>query len=71
MSTWDSALAPVKFPDVNPAVIPPTASFSMTAGDFLEVYTKEGKDMVKQLFHITTQYPNTTTPLLQHHGIVS
>jgi carnosine N-methyltransferase len=31
-----------KFPDVNPADLPPNSNFSMAAGDFLEIYTDPG-----------------------------
>jgi len=33
-------IRPVLFPDINPSNLPPNAKFSMTAGDFLEVYEK-------------------------------
>ncbi|XP_069481931.1 carnosine N-methyltransferase [Ambystoma mexicanum] len=33
-------IRPVYFPDVNPHSLPPTANFSMTAGDFQEIYTE-------------------------------
>nr|CAD7402654.1 unnamed protein product [Timema cristinae] len=43
----------VKFPDINPSVLPPNAQFSMTAGDFLEVYVEENEwDCVSTCFFI-------------------
>lgn len=33
----------VVIPDVDPTDVPPDLNFSMAAGDFLEVYTEEGK----------------------------
>lgn len=33
----------VTFPDINPHSLPPDSDFSMTAGDFLEVYTDPGE----------------------------
>nr|XP_039258584.1 carnosine N-methyltransferase-like [Styela clava] len=41
VSTWDSVLASVRFPDVNPALLPPSSRFSMAAGDFLDCYKKQ------------------------------
>lgn len=35
----------VKFPDVNPSSLPEDSSFSMIAGDFLDVYTSPGKNL--------------------------
>jgi len=35
---YDAMLRPIKIPDVLPSDIPPTANFSLVAGDFEEVY---------------------------------
>ena len=40
---------PIKFPDVNPSLLPSSANFSMVAGDFLEVYSEEGNVRVSLL----------------------
>ncbi len=38
-------IRPVQFPDINPCDLPSNSKFSMTAGDFLEVYgTPENKE---------------------------
>lgn len=36
----EDQLRAVQFPDVNTATLPPNARFSMSAGDFLQVYTE-------------------------------
>lgn len=41
VASWHNVLAPVKFPDVNPAILPPNSQFSMAAGDFLDCYKEE------------------------------
>lgn len=49
--------ASCKFPDVNPADLPPNANFSMAAGDFLEIYTEpETFDCVATVFFIDTAH---------------
>ncbi|XP_072521222.1 carnosine N-methyltransferase [Salminus brasiliensis] len=48
---------PVSFPDVNPQSLPPDSNFSMTAGDFLEVYTDPDTwDCVATCFFIDTAH---------------
>jgi carnosine N-methyltransferase len=43
----------VSFPDINPTDLPPSAQFSMAAGDFLEVYTEKDEwDCVSTCFFI-------------------
>ncbi|PNF14289.1 Carnosine N-methyltransferase [Cryptotermes secundus] len=43
----------VSFPDINPADLPPSAQFSMAAGDFLEVYTEKDEwDCISTCFFI-------------------
>lgn len=39
----EQQLAPIKIPDVLPSSLPPTADFSMVAGDFIEVYGDNDK----------------------------
>lgn len=54
---WQDAMKPVKFPDVNPASLPYQDRFSMTAGDFLEVYQAEGSwDCIATCFFIDTAH---------------
>jgi len=38
--TNDDQLHAVQFPDVNTASLPPNSRFSMSAGDFLQVYNE-------------------------------
>ncbi|XP_066510369.1 carnosine N-methyltransferase-like isoform X2 [Hoplias malabaricus] len=48
---------PISFPDVNPQSLPPDSNFSMTAGDFLEVYTDSDTwDCVATCFFIDTAH---------------
>ncbi|XP_072019814.1 carnosine N-methyltransferase-like [Amphiura filiformis] len=50
-------IRPVRFPDVNPALLPSSASFSMVAGDFLEIYSeKERWDCVATSYFIDTAH---------------
>eukprot|EP00730_Choanoeca_flexa_P017363 TRINITY_DN8351_c0_g1_i2.p1 TRINITY_DN8351_c0_g1~~TRINITY_DN8351_c0_g1_i2.p1 ORF type:complete len:368 (+),score=63.26 TRINITY_DN8351_c0_g1_i2:1026-2129(+) len=45
----------VQIPDVDPSHIPPTAQFSMSAGDFLQAYTDEAAfDVVASVFFLDT-----------------
>ncbi|KAI4877090.1 hypothetical protein NFI96_031417 [Prochilodus magdalenae] len=47
----------VSFPDVNPQSLPPNSNFSMTAGDFLEVYTDPDTwDCIATCFFIDTAH---------------
>ncbi|CAG2185445.1 CARNMT1 [Mytilus edulis] len=49
--------ASCKFPDVNPAELPPNSNFSMAAGDFLEIYTDPDTfDCVATVFFIDTAH---------------
>ncbi|CAO3684727.1 unnamed protein product [Umbelopsis ramanniana] len=55
----EQQLAPIKIPDVLPSSLPPTADFSMVAGDFIEVYgdndkSEEQWDVVATCFFIDT-----------------
>ncbi|XP_067653947.1 carnosine N-methyltransferase-like isoform X1 [Haliotis asinina] len=48
---------PITFPDIETTSIPPTVSFSMAAGDFLEVYTEpDSWDCVASVFFIDTAH---------------
>ena len=50
-------MAPIAFPDVDPSQIPNDVSFSMTAGDFLEVYTMPSVwDCVAMVFFLDTAH---------------
>ncbi|XP_053322733.1 carnosine N-methyltransferase [Spea bombifrons] len=50
-------IRPVYFPDVNPHHLPPDANFSMTAGDFQEIYTEASSwDCVATCFFIDTAH---------------
>ncbi|KAF5890125.1 carnosine N-methyltransferase-like [Clarias magur] len=65
----------VTFPDVNPNDLPPECDFSMTAGDFLEVYTDPDMwDCVATCFFIDTahnviEYIETIWNILKPGGI--
>ena len=39
-------LSPIKIPDVNPSELPQYGLFSMSAGDFLQVYKEKGSQVV-------------------------
>ncbi|KAI8060967.1 N2227-like protein-domain-containing protein [Gongronella butleri] len=60
IQTTESQLRPVRIPDVVPGNLPPTADFSMVAGDFLEVYsTPEHQgawDVIVTCFFIDTAH---------------
>ncbi|XP_060762739.1 carnosine N-methyltransferase [Neoarius graeffei] len=65
----------VTFPDVNPHSLPPDSDFSMTAGDFLEVYTDPNMwDCVATCFFIDTahnviEYIETIWNILRPGGV--
>ncbi|MCJ8746711.1 hypothetical protein PDJAM_G00144830 [Pangasius djambal] len=65
----------VTFPDVNPHSLPPDSDFSMTAGDFLEVYTDPNTwDCVATCFFIDTahnvlEYIETIWNILKPGGV--
>ncbi|XP_011301595.1 UPF0586 protein C9orf41 homolog isoform X2 [Fopius arisanus] len=65
----------VSFPDVNPSDLPENAQFSMTAGDFLEVYTESNHwDCVATCFFIdcannVVQFIETIHNILKPGGI--
>ncbi|XP_072760850.1 carnosine N-methyltransferase [Anoplolepis gracilipes] len=65
----------VSFPDVSPSDLPGTAQFSMTAGDFLEVYTEDNHwDCVATCFFIdcannVVQFIETIYKILKPGGI--
>ncbi|XP_026996495.1 carnosine N-methyltransferase isoform X2 [Tachysurus fulvidraco] len=65
----------VTFPDVNPQSLPPDSDFSMTAGDFLEVYTDPDTwDCVATCFFIDTahnvlEYIETIWNILKPGGV--
>ena len=42
MMSYEDQTAPVAVPDVNPRALPQLGLFSMTAGDFLDVYRTPG-----------------------------
>jgi hypothetical protein len=52
----EQQLGPIKIPDVLPSSLPPTADFSMVAGDFIEVYgendTSEGECSAVHGIHV-------------------
>ncbi|TGZ59159.1 hypothetical protein CRM22_009249 [Opisthorchis felineus] len=53
----ENQIAPVHFPDVSPADIPPNVPFSMAAGDFVEIYTEPNSwDCVATVFFIDTAH---------------
>ncbi|PAA65187.1 hypothetical protein BOX15_Mlig014030g1, partial [Macrostomum lignano] len=55
--SWADQLRPITFPDVSPADLPKSGSFSMAAGDFLEIYTEpEAWDCVATVFFIDTAH---------------
>ncbi|KAM4616995.1 carnosine N-methyltransferase isoform 2-T2 [Polymixia lowei] len=66
---------PITFPDVNPQSLPPSADFSMVAGDFLEVYTEpDSWDCVATCFFIDTahnviDYVETIWKILKPGGV--
>ncbi|XP_028270120.1 carnosine N-methyltransferase isoform X2 [Parambassis ranga] len=66
---------PIRFPDVNPQSLPPSADFSMVAGDFVEVYTEsESWDCVATCFFIDTahnviEYVETIWKILKPGGV--
>ncbi|ORY96129.1 UPF0586 protein C9orf41 [Syncephalastrum racemosum] len=51
-------LKPIKVPDVLPSDLPPSADFSMAAGDFVEIYSRESQieswDVIATCFFIDT-----------------
>eukprot|EP00045_Choanoeca_perplexa_P010148 m.101515 g.101515 ORF g.101515 m.101515 type:complete len:185 (+) comp15174_c1_seq2:503-1057(+) len=48
-------LLPVQIPDVDPGAIPKTATFSMSAGDFLQAYTEADQyDVIASAFFVDT-----------------
>ncbi|KAM4709446.1 carnosine N-methyltransferase [Discoglossus pictus] len=50
-------IRPVYFPDINPHDLPENANFSMTAGDFQEIYTDNGAwDCIATCFFIDTAH---------------
>ncbi|XP_011635873.1 carnosine N-methyltransferase [Pogonomyrmex barbatus] len=65
----------VSFPDVSPSDLPGTAQFSMTAGDFLEVYTESDHwDCVATCFFIdcannVVQFIETIYKILKPGGV--
>ncbi|XP_053466485.1 carnosine N-methyltransferase isoform X1 [Ictalurus furcatus] len=65
----------VTFPDINPHSLPPDSDFSMTAGDFLEVYTESNTwDCVATCFFIDTahnvlEYIETIWNILKPGGV--
>ncbi|XP_026796038.3 carnosine N-methyltransferase isoform X1 [Pangasianodon hypophthalmus] len=65
----------VTFPDINPHSLPPDSDFSMTAGDFLEVYTDPNTwDCVATCFFIDTahnviEYIETIWNILKPGGV--
>mmetsp|Transcript_5412 Transcript_5412/g.8895 ORF Transcript_5412/g.8895 Transcript_5412/m.8895 type:complete len:380 (+) Transcript_5412:106-1245(+) len=54
----DDFLRPVSVPDMDPSVLPPNSDFSMIAGDFIEIYSKQiGQwDCVCTCFFIDTAH---------------
>ncbi|KAM9330709.1 carnosine N-methyltransferase [Gastrophryne carolinensis] len=66
---------PVYFPDVNPLDLPPIANFSMTAGDFQEIYTdNDSWNCIATCFFIDTahnilDYIETIWRILKPGGI--
>nr|XP_014349562.1 PREDICTED: carnosine N-methyltransferase isoform X1 [Latimeria chalumnae] len=68
-------IRPVRFPDVNPHSLPPSVNFSMTAGDFQEIYTEfDTWDCIATCFFIDTahnviDYIETIWNILKPGGI--
>ncbi|XP_075454488.1 carnosine N-methyltransferase isoform X2 [Ascaphus truei] len=68
-------IRPVYFPDVNPHNLPSNANFSMTAGDFQEIYTDHSSwDCIATCFFIDTahnvvDYIETIWKILKPGGI--
>ncbi|NP_001089556.1 uncharacterized protein LOC734612 [Xenopus laevis] len=68
-------IRPAYFPDVNPHDLPPNANFSMTAGDFEEIYTDQCSwDCIATCFFIDTahnvlDYIDTIWKILKPGGI--
>ena len=66
-------LWPVKFPDINPANVPPDFNFTMIAGDFLEVYSDDkylsSQDCVVTCFFIDCAH-NVIDFLEQIHRVL-
>lgn len=52
----DDQIRPVLFPDINPSELPPDSKFTMTAGDFVDVYgtksNNEAWDAITTCFFI-------------------
>lgn len=71
----DDQCRPVSFPDVNPTEIPVDAEFSMTAGDFLEIYNQtDAWDCVASVYFIDTaaniiSYVETIYHILKPGGL--
>ncbi|KAJ3112406.1 hypothetical protein HDU96_004585 [Phlyctochytrium bullatum] len=65
LATPDHQLRGVKIPDVYPGNIPENASFSMVAGDFLEVYSQ--KDQLGQWDAVVTCYFIDTAKNIIHY----
>ncbi|KAG8455258.1 hypothetical protein GDO86_001454 [Hymenochirus boettgeri] len=68
-------IRPAYFPDVDPNGLPPTANFSMTAGDFQEIYSENNYwDCIATCFFIDTahnvlDYIETIWKILKPGGI--
>ncbi|XP_029471910.1 carnosine N-methyltransferase isoform X2 [Rhinatrema bivittatum] len=68
-------IRPINFPDVNPHSLPTSVNFSMTAGDFQEIYTERDVwDCIATCFFIDTahnviDYIDTVWKILKPGGI--
>ena len=49
--SYEHQVAEVSVPDVNPSDLPLYGLFSMAAGDFLQVYKKEGETQTDRHMH--------------------
>lgn len=50
--TNDDQLRAIQFPDVNTATLPPNCRFSMSAGDFLQIYDDPSSLHFSELYNI-------------------
>lgn len=66
----EQQLAPIKIPDVLPSSLPPTADFSMVAGDFIEVYgdndKSEGECSARNTYWGGSDHGVTALPTYSH-----
>ncbi|KAJ2958105.1 hypothetical protein NQZ79_g6274 [Umbelopsis isabellina] len=66
----DQQLSPIRIPDVLPSSIPPTADFSMVAGDFIEVYGDGTKNQGQWDVVATCFFIDTAKNIIQYLEII-